>query len=166
MLHRNVFSRRTQIALAWLALALWMGLIFAMSAMPGDISGEQSGTVVRILLAVRNLFLPNAPLGAQTLARMEWVVRKGAHMTEYAVLALLARRAFHLSGARHPALYALALSVAYAASDEYHQRFVGGRGPSPVDVMIDATGATLALIARRLLARLKPAKPASNRREA
>ena len=82
MLHRNVFSRRTQIALAWLALALWMGLIFAMSAMPGDISGEQSGTIVRILLAVRNLFLPNAPLGAQTLARMEWVVRKGAHMAE------------------------------------------------------------------------------------
>ena len=28
---------------AWLPALAWMGVIFMMSAMPGDISGEQSG---------------------------------------------------------------------------------------------------------------------------
>lgn len=31
-------------------------------------------------------------------------------------------------------------SVFYAVSDEFHQVFVFGRGPSPVDVMIDSIG--------------------------
>ena len=73
-----------------------------------------------------------------------FIVRKTAHMTEYAVLFLLYRRALVLSGARHPGLAALVMSAGYAMTDEWHQSFVAGRGPSPVDVGIDTLGAAIA----------------------
>ena len=47
--------------------------------------------------------------------------------------------------------WAWALTVLYAASDEFHQGFVAGRHPSAVDVGIDATGALIALVAVGLI---------------
>ena len=34
---------------AWLLSGLWMAVIFWFSAMPGDVSSEQSGTIVMLL---------------------------------------------------------------------------------------------------------------------
>ena len=141
--------------IAWALCAGWMALIFIMSAMPGDVSGAQSGTVVRILLAVHEALFGHAELSAQALSTLEFLVRKAAHMTEYAVLALLLAHALRLSGAKHPARLALLLSLGYAASDEFHQSFVSGRGPSPVDVMIDTSGAALALMGRGIIQKLR-----------
>ena len=42
---------------AWLPAAVWMGVIFMMSAMPGDVSGETSGTLVRIVMGVLSFLL-------------------------------------------------------------------------------------------------------------
>jgi len=39
--------------------------------------------------------------------------------------------------------FALLFSVLYAATDECHQSFVGGRHGSPVDVLVDAFGAAV-----------------------
>jgi VanZ family protein len=78
------------------------------------------------------------------------LVRKLGHLTEYAVLAALWFRAFHTGRRLHPApgaLAALALSVAWAIADELHQSFVPSRTGSPFDVMLDVTGAALALLA-------------------
>lgn len=72
-------------------------------------------------------------------------MRKCAHMGEYAVLFWLWAHALSVSGAKHPARTALIVCAAYAASDEFHQCFSEGRGPSPVDVMIDTAGASIAL---------------------
>jgi len=47
-------------------------------------------------------------------------------------------------------LWALALSIAYAASDEVHQLFVRGRHGSPVDVAIDTVGVLVGLALLRL----------------
>lgn len=126
-------------ATAWGLCAAWMAVIFFMSAMPGEVSGEQSGTVVALLLsALRALGIPQE---AVSPALLELLVRKGAHMAEYAVLFLLLFRALRLSGVRRPGLSALLLSAAYAATDEFHQMFSEGRGPSPIDVLIDTAGA-------------------------
>ncbi len=147
--------QRRRLILAWAMCAAWMAVIFVMSAMPGDVSGVQSGTVVRVLVAVYDAVSDGPPPSARTVDTLDLVVRKCAHMAEYAVLALLFCHALRLSGARRPAIYALALCVAYAATDEFHQSFVDARGPSPIDVMIDAAGATIALILRRILYRAK-----------
>ena len=133
---------------AWARCAAWMVFIFMMSAMPGDVSGEQSGFVTEMIEKALTFVL-----GAQTAGRiladaLETVVRKCAHMGEYAVLFWLWAHALSVSGARRPARTALAVCALYAASDEFHQCFSDGRGPSPVDVMIDTVGATIALLLR------------------
>jgi len=128
--------------IAWLLCAAWMGVIYIMSAMPGDISGDQSGRIVRLLVRILQwLSGPDAAVNADLLALL---VRKAAHMAEYAVLFLLYRRALSLSDVRHPGVIALMMSACYAATDEWHQGFVADRNPSPIDVCIDTLGAAAA----------------------
>lgn len=77
----------------------------------------------------------------------EFIVKKGSHLLVYALLALLTLRAFRLQQwTLDTALIAsLVVTVIYAASDEFHQSFVAGRGASLRDIGIDTTGALLAL---------------------
>lgn len=140
---------------AWLPAVLWMGVIFAMSAAPGDLSGEQSGLIVRVILSVHGFFFGEKQLSPDVLALLETLVRKAAHMSEYAVLALLFLHALRSEGARHPMRTALLLCALYAASDEIHQAFVPDRGPSPVDVLIDTAGACIGLALSRIAARIR-----------
>jgi len=81
------------------------------------------------------------------LETIKIIARKGAHMTEFALLALLFLRALsHNRGdARKWISSAWVLSTAYAASDEFHQFFVPGRSGRIADVVIDSAGAALGL---------------------
>src|SRR5919199_5385368 len=69
------------------------------------------------------------------LGTWDLILRKLIHMTEYALLVLLWWRALRET-VRERAALALAVlaSLAYAATDEYHQSFVPGRHGTPVDV--------------------------------
>jgi VanZ family protein len=74
----------------------------------------------------------------------ELIVPKTIHLLEYAVLGFLLFWATRREGA------ALALGIAYAASDEVHQRFVPGRHGSVLDVVIDTVGVAIGIyLARR-----------------
>lgn len=42
--------------------------------------------------------------------------------------------------------YAIGITTAYGALDEYHQSFVPGRDPSVLDVLADFAGATIAVL--------------------
>jgi len=79
---------------------------------------------------------------------MDFILRKMAHVFEFAVLTRLGIRANQHSWPTrkmaHWVLWSAAFSLLYAASDEYHQSFVPGRGPSVLDVMIDSVGIALA----------------------
>jgi VanZ family protein len=101
----------------WGPVVLWAAVIFALSSIPS--------------------------LGTD-LGVWDTILRKGAHMTEYAILALLLFRAL---GSELPAFL---FGLAYAVSDEIHQLFVSGRHGSPLDVAIDAAGLLLGLLALRL----------------
>ena len=142
-------------AFAWLLCLIWMGVIFLMSAMPGDVSGGQSGMIVDLLLGMIRLFFGQEAAAAISIDTVGLLVRKAAHMTEYAVLFLLYRRALALSGVRRPGALALVMSACYAATDEWHQSFVADRGPSPVDVGIDTLGASIAWGAHAVLNRIR-----------
>lgn len=143
-------------AMIWLPSLVWMGLIFLMSAAPGDLSSEQSGFILHLILALLERFFPSGvPVSPDTL---HLLIRKAAHMTEYAVLVLLNLRALRLSGAKRPAIHAFLMTVLYAATDEYHQSFVDSRGPSALDVIIDASGAMIALAAVRAVSRMRTHK--------
>ena len=101
----------------WLPVLAWAGVIFAFSSIPSL---------------------------STHLGTWDLILRKLAHMTEYAVLALLLVRA---TGS---VVWAFVLTVAYAGTDELHQTFVRGRHGTPVDVGIDAVGALLGLSLLRL----------------
>jgi len=95
---------------------LWAAVIFALSSVPSLNSG---------------------------LGTWDEVLRKCAHVTEYAILGFLLLRAI---GRELPAL---AIGILYAASDEFHQHFVHGRHASPVDVAIDAVGLLIGIFVVR-----------------
>jgi VanZ family protein len=80
---------------------------------------------------------------------LDMLIYKGGHMLGYALLAIafLHGLAGGKSMRRGHIILSLLLTVAYAASDELHQTFTAGRNPSPVDVLIDAAGAALGLMA-------------------
>ena len=149
---------RVKKAGAWLLCAAWMVVIYVMSAMPGDTSGAQSGMIVDLLLAAVRLLFGVDAAAAVSVELLSLLVRKAAHMTEYAVLACLYLRALRMHGIRHPQLLAIALCALYAASDELHQAFVPGRGPSPVDVAIDTAGACIGLTCLRIARRITKRK--------
>jgi VanZ family protein len=81
----------------------------------------------------------HSPLGSRFL-------RKVAHAVEFGIFALLLARAFRGTGLPR-GWWAAALSTAalFAASDEYHQKFVKGRHPSVRDFWIDVLGAVIGL---------------------
>jgi VanZ family protein len=126
----------------WLPPLVWMAVIFGLSSSMGS-SEETSRFVVPLL---RWLFPWAAP---GDIATLHGLVRKGAHVTEYAILAALWFRAFrrgwHLTPG--PAAWsALTISVAWAALDEWHQAFVPSRTAGPADVALDGVSAALALL--------------------
>ncbi len=123
-------------------LIVWSALIFIGSS---DLlsSSHTSSFIVRPL----HLLFPNA--SDQTLGVIHFLVRKSGHFTEYAILALLAARAFSSSSANWLRarwfIVALSFVVVYALSDEFHQMFVPTRTASIYDSMIDSFGGLTAL---------------------
>lgn len=105
---------------AGVAVVAWSGLIFALSS------------------------ISDARISVDE--QVDWVVRKAAHITEFAILAFLVATLLTLLGARRAIGLAFVVTVLYAASDEVHQAFVPGRGPSPIDVMIDSIGAAIGVV--------------------
>ena len=122
-------------------LVLWAVLIFIGS---GNVLSAAHTSI--LLRAVRWLF-PN--VRDESLAVFHLLVRKAGHLTEYAIFATLAARAFRGSShdllRRHWFWVSLLLAIAYALTDEFHQSFVPSRTASIYDSMIDSVGALIAL---------------------
>jgi VanZ family protein len=137
----------------WAPVLAWMALIFTAS---GDAASVQRSDGILATL-FRWLHISVTP---SQLEFIRLIARKGAHMAEYMVLALLCWRALmagKLGWSRSVAILAVAISIAYACSDEFHQTFVDGRSGSPLDVLIDTIGALIGIaciwIAQQIKAR-------------
>jgi hypothetical protein len=81
------------------------------------------------------------------IASIQSVIRKGAHLAEYAILAALLRRAFdqyHRKLWRAAAL-AFFIAAVCATLDEFHQSFIPSRTGTAQDVVIDCCGAMIGL---------------------
>jgi VanZ family protein len=113
----------------WLPVLVWAALIFTLSSIPSLSTG---------------------------LGLWDTLLRKTAHLTEYAILGALLLRAL---GRELPAL---ALGAAYAVTDEVHQHFVEGRHASPVDVLLDTFGVAVGIIILRRLSQTRPVSDAGH----
>jgi VanZ family protein len=128
----------------WLPVLVWVGVIYLGSTDP--MSAEHTS---RFIVPFLRWLKPN--ISAETLASIHFILRKCAHVGEYAVLALLLLRAATLmTNFRRsiPILYVNVLGVCLfvAATDEFHQTFVASRGASVTDIMIDSGGVILGLL--------------------
>lgn len=156
-----------------------MVFIFIQSALPSDLSSEESGMVVDLIMRVIEGILP---YGRETIV---FVVRKGAHFTEYLILGAVlvpavkewreacrlpggsadlpeasARLAGTGAGAPETAPWLLIaggaaaawlIGTAYAVTDEFHQSFVPGRSCEFRDVVIDSCGVLTGVLAALLV---------------
>ncbi|PIU03764.1 VanZ family protein [Candidatus Shapirobacteria bacterium CG08_land_8_20_14_0_20_39_18] len=104
----------------WLPVIIWVSVIFFLSS--------------------------NPVASASAIDWQDFLVKKTAHVIEYAILFILLYRA------TKNVLISLLFVVIYAATDEYHQTFVFGRTGKLRDVLIDAGGGVIGwLIIRKLL---------------
>jgi len=106
-----------KIFLNWLAVLIWMGVIYYFSSQP-------------------NLKSELEPV-------LDLIFRKIAHMAEFFILAHLLFKAYqgHGLSAKKALFFAFLFTLAYAFSDEWHQSQIAGRVASIIDVSIDGIGA-------------------------
>ena len=111
---------------AWAPIVLWAAVIFAFSSIPSLSSG---------------------------LGTWDLILRKIAHLSEYAILGALLLRAI-----QRPAVAILAGAL-YAVTDEVHQHFVRGRHAAWYDVLIDTVGVAIGVLAWSRLRRGRDSIP-------
>jgi VanZ family protein len=108
---------------SWLLVVLWAGFIYYLSSIPSFNTGW---------------------------GVWDFIFRKIAHVVEFAVLTALLWHAFSRTWPEKTKsnliIWSLGLAVLYAASDEFHQLYVPGRGASVGDVLIDTCGVILCLL--------------------
>lgn len=118
----------------WGAVALWTAVIL-LSSNDSFASTETGGVLVRLLGSL---------LSAETLAAINFLLRKAAHVVAYGILGVLSWRA------AEGLTIALMIVLAVAAFDEWHQSTTALRTGSPWDVLLDLCGAAIAIgVARR-----------------
>lgn len=111
------------LVISWLAVAVCMGVIFYLSAQDGAQSQSASGKVVTLF----------------NFAISDDIIRTCAHCLEFAGLAVLVFNALYQSFGYIRPFVSLAITAAYAVSDEIHQLFVEGRACQISDFLLTAS---------------------------
>lgn len=127
----------------WGLVLVWMGLMFWLSSIP-DLK------VVPLLKQVASWLGMVWPVSTGSgHGRLEFFLRKSAHVTEYAILTWLwlsaAVNTWHWSRQRH-ILIAMLFAFGFAVTDEIHQELTGFRDGRIMDVGIDGIGIIIGII--------------------
>lgn len=93
----------------WLPTVLWATIIFSFSSIPN--------------------------VHASRFSLVDFMIKKLAHLTEYAIFYMLLLRS-----TRKNWFLAMVLLILFALSDEWHQSFTPGREPTLRDVGFDTIG--------------------------
>lgn len=124
-------------------LFLWAGLVLFLST--GQASMSNTSRFIRPFL---EFLFPNAP--EEILLSYHGYIRKLAHITEYAILAFWAFRAFKDSSInllrRFWFVFAFLLAFFVASIDETNQSYITSRTGSIYDVLLDASGGLMMVI--------------------
>lgn len=111
----------------WFRTLVWCIIIFSFSSIP-NFKGKQ-------------------PNFETWIGIFDFVLRKGAHLIEYAVLMIFIFRAVEKSWTRLQRWHfwmSFGFVILFSISDEWHQTFVYGRSGTGMDVFIDTVGSVIA----------------------
>ena len=142
--------------LSFVPALLVMYMIYNFSAQTAQVSSKASSKVTQYIVITmdRGLDLElDAVQTAHAIAKLEHYVRKLAHFSEYALLALTIALPLYVYRLRGFPLVIVAelICFLYAVSDEYHQFFVAGRAASWKDVAIDSCGSLFGIYFTRII---------------
>lgn len=165
-MNKNKYPGRLYFLISLVFLLLWLYLIYGMSAKSGE---ESAGLSYKIAEFAYRFPAFSYCFKFDTL---HLLIRKGAHFTEYGILALLVINFLNACNVlwtraniirlhknisvinRYFIIVTIIFCCIYASLDEYHQGFVDGREPSVRDVCIDTLGACVFLIVLALVHKL------------
>ena len=145
----------TKIIWYWLPVVMMFGLMYYFST---DVfSADNTRNIFE------KIFLWFSPRASKrAILTFNYILRKSAHFTEYAVLGGLLFRAFR---AGHPALWrfkwalqSFVLAAMWALLDELHQSLTHKRGGSLWDSALDSSGVLFMLVAIWFIARVRTAR--------
>ena len=112
-----------KVILLWLPVGFWCAVIFTLSSIP--------------------------TLPSPKIIWWDFVLKKSAHVIEYAILYYLFFRAFSKNFSLKKnfpiAVCCLLFTVLYAFSDEFHQSFIPGRHMKLMDIGFDSLGMLISL---------------------
>ncbi|MBA5851290.1 VanZ family protein [Clostridium sp. cel8] len=158
---------------------IWMGFIFYNSSNSGNVSNKRSYSILNNLKNIKNKILENKvesksqsskikifnkssietkfkkvfEIPDNRQERLNFIVRKCAHMFEYFILAILVSIllfTFKLKG-KQAIVYIMFICLFYAVTDEFHQQFIAGRTSLVSDSLIDFTGSLIGMFLFYLL---------------
>lgn len=158
---------RTKILIVF--TALWMLLIFVMSAQSVKISSNASHKITKIIVEtlygnetprtaeeagwhgsattvfedIESGLVPKNDIFGRNRFNFKNDVRKAAHIFLFFILAVLVNMIFISHFGKNRLIYALisfGFCVCYGVLDEFHQYFVPGRSMNLKDVLIDSAG--------------------------
>jgi VanZ family protein len=140
MFNKQDRSAWRRLVMTWVPVVGLMALIFFASAQPKN--DVPPGTTTVYMSGSLPVFVDYS---------LNTLIKKGAHVITYAVLAGLIIRALTSNGVsmREASLLALAIAMSYALTDELHQAYVAGRHSSVLDIGFDYVGASAASLWRR-----------------
>jgi VanZ family protein len=130
------------ISVLWWALTLtWAALIFylATRTFAPDFSQSMLAGILQFL---------HIRVSPGTFGFLHALLRKLAHVVEYAIFALLLYGRDGEEGIWRPrhAVVCILVAATYSLTDEFHQLFVPGRHASLLDCGLDTVGASMAML--------------------
>ncbi|MEL7597566.1 MAG: VanZ family protein [Clostridiaceae bacterium] len=142
-------KKQINMLISWIAVFLWMILIFNLSSQVAEQSDHLSTGITEIIIRTINKVIPNINFDISN-----HIVRKNAHFFIYLILGMLAVNALRRSKVVGDKSIALLICFLYAILDELHQFYVPGRGPGVKDIFIDSAGATVGILLYLAISRI------------
>lgn len=142
----NIRKSKLLCIISFLPALFMMYIIFGFSGDTGEESSSLSGRVteqvIMVLEQVAPELVPDGQAKEEFAYNLQGVIRKLAHMAEYAILAFTWLFALWVNGlkGKKQLLVTLLICFVYACTDEIHQLYVPGRSGKFTDVCIDMIG--------------------------
>lgn len=133
--------------LPWVAVFVWIILIFNFSNQPASVSDKLSMGVTKVIFEKISFLVPNSE---KQLSHLNNIVRKYAHFLIFLVLGMLVMAGLSSKKKSNRSTFrsvvtGILVCIFFAITDETHQLFVQGRGAQLQDMLIDTAGAMVGI---------------------
>ena len=139
--------------ISFIALILWMIVIFSFSSADANKSTGTSDKVITTMIEIKDKITNNETPNNEKeiiVKNSSFYIRKIAHITEYLILGFLMFNLLKQYSVTN-IYYAIGLSILYSCTDEFHQLFISGSSGSIRDILIDFIGILIGTYLYKLL---------------